>query len=58
VKPDFAEHIVRFEVITAVKIPVEVFWLVMSCNIVVGYQYHSFGGLLCLHLEGEVMEAT
>jgi hypothetical protein len=29
---------VRYEVFTAVKIQVEVFWIVISCNVVVGYQ--------------------
>jgi len=35
-----------------------VFWVVMPCGVVVGYQ--SFRGLCCLHLQGEMkkMEAT
>jgi hypothetical protein len=33
----------RFEVFTAVRIQVEVFWVVMLCSIVVGYQ--CFRGL-------------
>jgi hypothetical protein len=28
----------RFEIFTAVKIQVEVFWVVMPCSVVVGYQ--------------------
>jgi hypothetical protein len=39
---------VRFEVFMAVKIQVEVFWVVMSCGVVVGYQH--FRGPCCLHL--------
>jgi hypothetical protein len=35
------------------KIQVEVFWVVMPCGVVVGYQY--FGGPWCLHLQGEVI---
>jgi hypothetical protein len=30
---------VRFEVFTAVKIKVVVFWVVMLCSVVVGYQH-------------------
>jgi len=30
------------------KIQIEVFWLVMLCSVVVGYQH--FGGPCCLHL--------
>jgi len=30
---------------------VEVFWVVTSCSVVVGYR--RFGGLCCLHLQGE-----
>jgi hypothetical protein len=33
---------VTFEVFIAVKIQVKVFWVVMLCNVVVGYQ--CFGG--------------
>jgi hypothetical protein len=33
------------------KIQVEVFWVVTTCNVVVGYQ--RFGGPFCLHLQGE-----
>jgi len=29
---------VRFEVFTAVKIQVMVFWVVTSCNVAIGYQ--------------------
>jgi len=35
----------------AVKFQVDVFWVVMSCSVAVGYQ--RFGGLCCLHLQGE-----
>jgi hypothetical protein len=41
----------RFEVSTAVKIQTDVFWVVMSCTVVVGYQ--CFRGLCCLCLQGE-----
>jgi hypothetical protein len=36
---------VRFEVFTAVKTEVVIFWVVMLCSMVVGYQ--CFGGLCC-----------
>jgi hypothetical protein len=39
---------VKFEVFIAVKIQAEVFWVVMLCNVVVGYQ--CFRGPCCLHL--------
>jgi len=41
-----------FEVFTVVKIHIEVFWIVTSCSVVVGYQ--NFGGPCCLHLQDEV----
>jgi hypothetical protein len=43
---------VRFEVFTAMKIQVMVFWVVMLCTVTVGYQH--FRGPCCLHLQGEV----
>jgi hypothetical protein len=43
---------VRFEALTAVKIQV-VFWVVMPCSVVVGYQ--CFRGSCQLHPEGEVL---
>jgi hypothetical protein len=39
---------VRFEVLTAVKIQAEFFWVVPLCSVVV-----EFGGTCCLHLQGE-----
>jgi hypothetical protein len=36
----------------ALKIHVEVFWVVMLCSVVVGYQH--FGEPCFLHLQGEV----
>jgi len=39
----------RFEVFTAVNIQVMVFWIVISCCVVVGYQH--FEGPCCLHLQ-------
>jgi len=36
----------RFEVFTAVKIQVEIFWVVTQCSVVAGYQ--RFGGPCCL----------
>jgi hypothetical protein len=44
----------RFEVFTAAKIQVEVFWIVMPCRVAVGYQH--FGRPCCLHLQGEVFQ--
>jgi hypothetical protein len=40
------------EVYTAVKVQVEVFWVVIPCSTAVGYQ--RFGRPCCLHLQGEV----
>jgi hypothetical protein len=42
---------VRFAVSTAVKIQVEVFWVMTLCSVVVGYQ--RFGGPNCFHLQGK-----
>jgi hypothetical protein len=42
----------RLEVFTAVKMQVKVFWLVMPSSVVIGNQ--CFGGLYCIHLQGEV----
>jgi hypothetical protein len=38
----------RFEVFTAVKIHVKVFWVVTPRSVAVGYQ--RFAGFCCLHL--------
>jgi hypothetical protein len=47
----------RVEVLTVVEIQIEVFWVVMLCSVVVGYQ--CFRGSCCLHVQGEVkMEAV
>jgi len=35
----------------AMKIHILVFWIVTSCSDIVGF--HGFGGLCCLHLQGE-----
>jgi hypothetical protein len=43
---------VSFEASMTVMFQVEVFWVVMPCNVVVGYQ--CFRGPCCLHLQGEV----
>jgi hypothetical protein len=40
---------VTFEILTAVKIPMMVFWAMMPCGPVGGYQ--RFGGTYCLHLQ-------
>jgi len=40
-----------FKVFTAVKIQVEVFWVLIPCSVVVGYH---FGELCCFHLQDEV----
>jgi hypothetical protein len=42
----------RFEVFTAVKIEVKVFWVVMLCSVAGGH--HHTGGPCCLYLQGEV----
>jgi hypothetical protein len=41
-----------FEIFTALKIQVEVFWVVMPYSVVVGHQH--FREPCCLHLQGEV----
>jgi len=43
----------RFEVFTAVKIQVEVFWVVTPCSVAVGHQRFGGGGLCSLHLYRE-----
>jgi hypothetical protein len=50
--PNFSQD-ARFEVFTVVKIQIKVFWIVMPCSFVVGYQ--CFGGPFCLHLHSEVI---
>jgi hypothetical protein len=40
-----------FDILTAVKIHVEIFWVVMPDNVVIGYQ--RFRGLSCLRLHPE-----
>jgi len=47
---------VRFEVITAVKIQIKVFWVVTPCSVAVRYQY--FIGPCCCHLQSEVNYAV
>lgn len=42
----------KFQVHTAVKISIIVFWVVMSCGLVDGYQ--RLGGTYPLHLQGEL----
>jgi len=39
-----------FEAFTAVMSQVKVFWVVMTCSVMIGYQ--SFRGPCCLHLQG------
>jgi hypothetical protein len=41
----------RYEVFMAVEFQVVVFWIVMPCSVVVGYQ--CFRRFFCLHLQGE-----
>jgi hypothetical protein len=42
---------VKYEVFMVVKIQVQVSWVVMPCDVVVGYQH--FRGPSCLHLQSE-----
>jgi hypothetical protein len=42
------------KIFTAVKIQVDVIWVVTPCSVMVHYQ--RFGGPCCLHLQGEVSE--
>jgi hypothetical protein len=48
--PDFCtiDLIANFEAFTAVKVQVEVFWVVTLCSVVVGYQH--FRSWCCVHL--------
>jgi hypothetical protein len=39
-----------FQDFAAVKFQVDVFWIVMACSVVVGYQH--FRGPRCFHLQG------
>jgi hypothetical protein len=45
-----------FEAFTAVMFQVEIFWGVMPCSVVVGYQ--RFRGPCCLHLQGVTTQKT
>jgi len=45
-----------FEAFTAVKIHVDVFWVVTPCSAVLGYQH--FGGPSCLHLQDDIPTTT
>jgi hypothetical protein len=40
-----------FEIFTAMKVQVEVFWVMTPCSVAVGCQ--RFGGTCCLHVHGE-----
>jgi hypothetical protein len=46
----------RFEGFAAVKIQVEVFWVLTPCVVMVGYQ--RFRGPCCLHLQGQEILAS
>jgi hypothetical protein len=50
----YSDHCMRFEVLTAVKKSMLVFWVVTPCGIVVKYQ--RFGGTYCPHLQGQCDE--
>jgi hypothetical protein len=50
------DGIVRFEILKAVKIWIVVFWVMMLCSIVDGYQ--CFGGTYHLHLLGIMYRIT
>jgi hypothetical protein len=43
-----------FEVLTAVRTLVEIFWVMTPCGDVVGYRLFVLGEPCCLHLDGEV----
>jgi hypothetical protein len=47
-------HVVSFKSFTAVMFQVDVFWVVTPSSVVVGYL--CFGGLCCLHLQGDEVE--
>jgi hypothetical protein len=56
-KKDFASKVDRkifqtkgFEVITAVKMPIVIYWIVTPCGLAGGYQ--RLGGICHLHLQG------
>jgi len=53
--PNYLHNYARFEVFMAVKIQVEVLWVVTPCSVVVGY--HCFRGPCCHHLQSEVSGA-
>jgi hypothetical protein len=42
-------HGERFEIFTAMKIQIVIFWVVTPCSNMVGYQ--RFGGPCCFHLQ-------
>jgi hypothetical protein len=46
----------RLEVFTSVKMTIVVFWIVMACGLVRGYQ--CFGGTYHLHLRGDVSKSA
>jgi hypothetical protein len=45
-----------FELLTVMKIQIEVFWVVITCSVVVGY--HRFGGSCWFHDFTLKMEAA
>jgi hypothetical protein len=45
----------RFEVLTAVKMSMLLFWIVTPCGLVGRYQ--GFGGTYCFHLQGWYLPA-
>jgi hypothetical protein len=49
-QPTLAYYIDRFEVLTAVKMLIVVFWVVTPCSLVGGYQ--RLGGTYSFHFQG------
>jgi hypothetical protein len=41
----------RLDIFTVMNVEVLVFWIVMLCSDMIGYQ--RFGGTHCLHIQGE-----